>query len=68
MWPERVLNPGPLALVSDTLLTALCSPALLSFLLILSQTSGTRKFTLRYQQFGMNLDSEISTDDSVLNS
>ena len=28
MWPEQVSNPGPLALESDALLTALRSPAL----------------------------------------
>ena len=28
MWPDQVLNPGPLALESDALLTALRSPAL----------------------------------------
>ena len=27
MWPDRVLNPGPLALESDVLLTALRGPA-----------------------------------------
>ena len=28
MWPDRVSNPGPLALESDALPTALRSPAL----------------------------------------
>ena len=28
MWPDRVSNPGPLALKSDELLTALCGPAI----------------------------------------
>ena len=27
MWPDRVLNPGPLALVSDAIPIALCGPA-----------------------------------------
>ena len=27
MWPDRVSNPGPLALESDALPTALCGPA-----------------------------------------
>ena len=27
MWPDQVLNPGPLAFESDSLLTALHSPA-----------------------------------------
>ena len=27
MWPDRVSNPGPLALESDALPIALCSPA-----------------------------------------
>ena len=27
MWPDRVLNPGPLAHESDALPTALCGPA-----------------------------------------
>ena len=27
MWPGRVSNPGPLALESNTLRTALCGPA-----------------------------------------
>ena len=26
MWPDRVSNPGPLALESDALPTALCDP------------------------------------------
>ena len=28
MWPDRVSNPGPLALESDALPIALCGPAL----------------------------------------
>ena len=27
MWPDRVSNPGPLALESDVLPTVLCGPA-----------------------------------------
>ena len=29
MWLDQVLNPGPLALESDALPTALCGPAVL---------------------------------------
>ena len=39
----------------------------LKLLISQSKFSGTRKFTLRYQQFGMNLDFDISTVNRTCN-
>ena len=69
MLPEQVLNPGPLTYELDALLIALRGPAqifyfnlyLFNLIQLISQSifSGSRKFTLRYWYFGMNLDIQI---------
>ena len=64
MLPDRVSNPGPLTYESGALPIALqFDSGYLKLLISQNKFSGSRKIILRYQQFEMNIDFEISRVD-----
>lgn len=48
MWPNRVLNPGPLVIESDAPLTVPCGPALPYELTFIKETGKVYHYTLKH--------------------
>ena len=57
MWPDRISNPGPLALEPDALPTALRGPA--------HKQCTLHFFTLRLNDLGHTLDSTVNMDKTA---